>query len=421
MSTTPAFSPGPCTTSLPRVGSRFRCTLLDLYEQCSLHITEKIPSSVMFGSRPRICFTRAYSSAVRPCSAAISGVTLISVLAVAMPAPRIKGAQHATPLQENSAVLRKSSGRLCRSNQRFDHGAENHQPIGRVQRGFSRALRMRHQAGHVALVIADSRNVGCRTVGIPGCVIRSLRRRVAKNQLPIFLEVRKCCVVASVIPVAMRDRNLENLALGGGVRKRRIRLLHPDVDVAADEPQAAVAHHRARQQTRLQQNLKPVADPQHHPTAFRKLADRFHYRRKSRNRACAQIVPIGEPARQNNGVAIGQVLRLVPDELHRSLEDVADGVKRVVIAVGARKDNYSKFHAVIAPWASEENPFYHIQPSSSGISKSEQRFSFRLFSEPDGSRPAKRRSRLAEFVAISICFQTALIRFAFSFLSVLMC
>src|SRR5713101_3675828 len=43
-----------------------------------------MPSSVMLGSRPRICLTRAYSSAVRPCSAAISGVTLISTLAVAI-------------------------------------------------------------------------------------------------------------------------------------------------------------------------------------------------------------------------------------------------------------------------------------------------------------------------------------------------
>src|SRR5262249_6621655 len=43
-----------------------------------------MPSSVMFGSRPRICLTRAYSSAVRPCSAAISGVTRISVDAVAI-------------------------------------------------------------------------------------------------------------------------------------------------------------------------------------------------------------------------------------------------------------------------------------------------------------------------------------------------
>src|SRR5260370_36772437 len=38
----------------------------------------------MFGSRPRIVLTRAYSAALRPCSAAISGVTRISVLAVAI-------------------------------------------------------------------------------------------------------------------------------------------------------------------------------------------------------------------------------------------------------------------------------------------------------------------------------------------------
>src|ERR1700680_3010329 len=38
-----------------------------------------MPSSVKFGSRPRIFWMREYSSAVRPCSAASSGVTLISV------------------------------------------------------------------------------------------------------------------------------------------------------------------------------------------------------------------------------------------------------------------------------------------------------------------------------------------------------
>ena len=46
-----------------------------LYEQCSLHITEKIPSSVKFGSRPRIFLIRSNSSGVRPCLATISGVT----------------------------------------------------------------------------------------------------------------------------------------------------------------------------------------------------------------------------------------------------------------------------------------------------------------------------------------------------------
>src|SRR5580692_1821760 len=70
----PAFSPGPCSTSLLRVGRRFRCTRDDLYEQCSLHITLKMPSSVMVGSRPpRGCLIFSYSSSVRPCCRSVSG------------------------------------------------------------------------------------------------------------------------------------------------------------------------------------------------------------------------------------------------------------------------------------------------------------------------------------------------------------
>ena len=52
MSITPAFSPGPQITQGAVVGSFFRWMREDLYEQCSDHITEKIPSSVMLGSRP---------------------------------------------------------------------------------------------------------------------------------------------------------------------------------------------------------------------------------------------------------------------------------------------------------------------------------------------------------------------------------
>src|SRR6478735_278574 len=74
ISTTPAFSPGPWITTGPVVGSFFRWIRLDLYEQCSDHITEKMPSSVRLGSRPRAARTRSYSSGDKPCSATISGV-----------------------------------------------------------------------------------------------------------------------------------------------------------------------------------------------------------------------------------------------------------------------------------------------------------------------------------------------------------
>src|SRR5580765_5873536 len=74
MSMMPAFSPGPCSTCLLRVGSRFKCTRDDLYEQCSLHITLKMPSSVSVGSRPpRSCLIFSYSSSVRPCCRMVSG------------------------------------------------------------------------------------------------------------------------------------------------------------------------------------------------------------------------------------------------------------------------------------------------------------------------------------------------------------
>src|SRR5690349_23144338 len=74
MSITPAFSPGPWMTQGARVGSPRRCTLEDLYEQCSFHMAEKMPSSVMVGSRPISARMRAYSSGLRPCAAISSGV-----------------------------------------------------------------------------------------------------------------------------------------------------------------------------------------------------------------------------------------------------------------------------------------------------------------------------------------------------------
>src|ERR1035437_6303294 len=74
MSMTPAFSPGPWITCGPLIGSVRRWTLEDLYEQCSFHMAEKMPSSVRLGSRPIRSSTRWYSSGLRPGSATSSGV-----------------------------------------------------------------------------------------------------------------------------------------------------------------------------------------------------------------------------------------------------------------------------------------------------------------------------------------------------------
>ncbi len=74
MSMTPAFSPGPWITHGAETGSFFRCSRDDLYEQCSFHIADTMPSSVIVGSRPISPTKRAYSSSVRPCWRTRSGV-----------------------------------------------------------------------------------------------------------------------------------------------------------------------------------------------------------------------------------------------------------------------------------------------------------------------------------------------------------
>src|SRR3981081_118627 len=74
ISMTPAFSPGPWITQGALVGSVRRWIFDDLYEQCSFHIAEKMPSSVKVGVRPISLRSRSYSSGLRPWAATSAGV-----------------------------------------------------------------------------------------------------------------------------------------------------------------------------------------------------------------------------------------------------------------------------------------------------------------------------------------------------------
>src|SRR5215204_5352348 len=80
MSITPAFSPGPWITQGALVGRPRRWMREDLYEQCSFHIAEKIPSSVKLGTRPISFRMRSYSSGLSPWLATSSGVILGSLV-----------------------------------------------------------------------------------------------------------------------------------------------------------------------------------------------------------------------------------------------------------------------------------------------------------------------------------------------------
>src|SRR5476651_1236474 len=139
MSMTPAFSPGPWMTCGPLVGSPRRWTLDDLYEQCSFHIAEKMPSSVSVGSRPIRSRTRWYSSGLSPCSATSS---------------RVMG------------ILFCSTG-LGRSCERLIEPGKQPAAIGAANRGFDVVFGMRHHAEHVAFVVDDAGNGVDRAIVVP--------------------------------------------------------------------------------------------------------------------------------------------------------------------------------------------------------------------------------------------------------------
>src|SRR5438046_10028274 len=106
----------------------------------------------------------------------------------------------------------------------------------------------------------------------------------------------------------MCDGNLEDLALLRGIRERRVRLLDANVDVAADETQAAVAHHCAGNQTRLAKNLEAVADAQDHTAGLGEFIDGLHPRRNSRVGARHKLVSMGAYVDQTVDVTVYELV-----------------------------------------------------------------------------------------------------------------
>src|ERR1700710_1392250 len=130
MSITPAFSPGPWITQGALVGSPLRCSRDDLYEQCSFHIAEKIPSSVKLGTRPMSFKMRSYSSGLRPWLATSSGVICGWFMRL-----------------------------LCSSRRAFqmrDEAGEQAAAVGAAHDVFDVVFRMRHHAEHVAGPVDDA-------------------------------------------------------------------------------------------------------------------------------------------------------------------------------------------------------------------------------------------------------------------------
>src|SRR5262245_32259642 len=107
-------------------------------------MTEKMPSSVSDGSRPRAVTMRSYSSGVRPGAWRIAGG---SIDGSGLP----------------GALRSRGPGGAMRGERRQDR-LEQHEAVCAPEGGFAGALRVRHEANDIAAVAADARDVVDRAV-----------------------------------------------------------------------------------------------------------------------------------------------------------------------------------------------------------------------------------------------------------------
>src|SRR5262249_27850581 len=121
--------------------------------------------------------------------------------------------------------------------------------------------------------------------------------------------------------------------------------LDAEVHRPADEAERAVPDERSRQKAGLAQHLEAVADAEHVAAAGRELGDRAHDRREARDRAAAEIVAVGEAARQEDAGAPGGARVLGPRGHRFVAEIVAQDVAGIPVVARAGKGHHAPLHA----------------------------------------------------------------------------
>lgn len=100
---------------------------------------------------------------------------------------------------------------------------------------------MRHQAGHVALFIADAGDVLQRAVGIRAVGQVAVLVAVLPQDLVVGLELRQRFFVGKIAAFAVRDGHAENFSRRNLAGERRIVRGGLEEDIFAVELQIAVA------------------------------------------------------------------------------------------------------------------------------------------------------------------------------------
>src|SRR6185312_2921097 len=206
IATTPAFSPGPCMTAAPSVGS-VRSVLREcLYEQCSFHSALTTPSSVNVGVRPNMLQMRSNSDSVSPCSCTSAGV--------------ISG----SPGRVRTSLM---SGWYS-IEQRVKHA----EAVGRTEHRIYGSLRVRHHAENIARCVDDSRDSVHRAVDVGLVIDVTARGTIPECDAPFPFQSRNYIRISRVAAVSVCHRHRQHLALVVFMREHARIVFHAHRDEA---------------------------------------------------------------------------------------------------------------------------------------------------------------------------------------------
>src|SRR2546426_6306076 len=194
------------------------------------------------------------------------------------------------------------------------------------------ALRMRHDPHHIAAGVTHAGDIVHRPVRVI-C-------DVAQHHLTVRLELGRRLRIRDVAAIAVRDRQRQPFATLVTRSERRVRRFDAHVHGSGQELETSVTHQRAGQQSRLTQNLEPIADAEYGTARARVSGHRAQHRRKAGNGPGAKIIAVAEAARQDDRIRLLQVGIAVPDVIGVRPRR-AGRVERVRVAVRAGEDDYS--------------------------------------------------------------------------------
>ncbi len=203
---------------------------------------------------------------------------------------------------------------------------------------------MGHHAQDVAVGAANASDIFERSVGI--CFLGDLAiwAGITEDDAIVAFEFGERYLVAKVIAFHVADGDGQHFTFLAGIRERRVVVFHSYLYRLANILQSDVAHEGAGEKPGFTQNLEAVADAEDEAAGVGELAHGFHDGRELGDGAGAEVVAIGEAPGNDDGIAVLEIVRVVPEESYGLFGDVLDAPESIVIAVGTGENYDAEFH-----------------------------------------------------------------------------